>query len=228
MKMVVSLLALLCVARAVAGAPTDDKNANQPQIGNLSVLFKGDTLEVYLNGAKFHSSKGNDLRTIPLTVRSGDCIVFRVSSPFKYRMIRFAFVDQQGAVKFAGTPATTVIRKLSDPNAPAPKQQFESPAAKSGRPDSKNTAWQDAKLPDRAEPIGLPEKRVTYEIAFTVPAVEGARTETASTNTQLATNRLHKCFLSPAMLRRTMKRGLWPARQSRRPDQPFLGSKLTR
>jgi hypothetical protein len=174
MKAVLTLLGLVFAARVFASTPSDDKNPIQPLKGNLAVLLKGDTLEVYVNGEKVHSSNGNDLRTIPLALRSGDCIVFRANSPYTYRSIRFAFVDQRGAVSFVGTPATTVIRRLSGPSAAVPKQRFDAPTAKSGRSDPKNSAWQDAKLPANAEPIGLPEKRATYEIAFTVPAADQA------------------------------------------------------
>jgi serine/threonine protein kinase len=138
--------------------------------GTLAILFKGGTLDVFLNGQRIHQSAGDDLRSIPLTLSPGDQLVLRVNSSFYYRSVRCAFIADNPAASFIEKAATTAIRVSPDPKAPA--LAFDAPAATIGpHDDRQQTAWSDASLPATAEWIALPDSNTTYDIAFTVPPV---------------------------------------------------------
>jgi serine/threonine protein kinase len=147
----------------------------QPTIasrGTLAVLFKGGTLDVFLNGQRIHQSAGEDLRSIPLTLSPGDHLLLRLTSSFYYRSVRCAFIADNPAASFIETAAGTAIRATPERNFAAPATPFDAPAAATGpHDDRQQTLWSDASLPATAEWIALPEANTIYDLAFTVPPV---------------------------------------------------------
>ncbi len=86
--------------------------------GTLAILFKGGTLDLFLNGQRIHQSTGDDLRSIPLTLAPGDRIVLRLQSSFYYRSVRCAFVADNPAASFIEKAADAMIRPTPDPATP--------------------------------------------------------------------------------------------------------------
>jgi hypothetical protein len=164
---------------ATPSAPT--AGANNQALGDISsdgtlcIMFKGGTLELFVNGKSVKSVANNktpEIQRIPVTVHSGDVFLFRASSPFVYRSLRFAFLASDGSVIFSSKAGNAVIRPQPDPQTAVPNNQFNGTAGQIGRGDNKqNETWEENKLPKGAEWINLPQKGTLYEIAAAVPAV---------------------------------------------------------
>ena len=139
--------------------------------GNLAVLFKGGTLEAFLNGRRVHQSDGDDLRTIPMVLSPGDRIVLRVNSSFYYRSVQRAFIADDRPGSFVLTAASVVLQPAADPKLAPPVKLPQSPHPTIGSHDDRQQiVWNDASLPTLAEWIALPDSNTTYDLTFVVPS----------------------------------------------------------
>jgi hypothetical protein len=138
--------------------------------GNLVVLFKGGTLEAFLNGRRIHQSDGDDLRSIPVIVSPGDCIVLRVNSSFYYRSVRCAFIAEDRSDSFPLTASGAVLQPVVDPRSEAPTSLPEASHPAAGVHDEhQQIVWNGGSLPGAAEWIALPQPNTTYDLVFAVP-----------------------------------------------------------
>jgi TIR domain len=157
--------------RSPAGLADDAAAANQTTKGTLCVLCK-DNMEAFLNGKSILTSNANDnqVHKIPLMLNKGDVLLFRASSGFVFRDLRFAFVGVDNSIIFASKARDAILRPQPDAQAVVPADWFQGITPKAGRgSDPQNLAWTENHLPENAEWIQVPERNTLYEIEARVP-----------------------------------------------------------
>jgi serine/threonine protein kinase len=138
--------------------------------GELVLLFKGDELDLYVNGTlRTNMEPPRTVIRIPLDVVPGDKLVLRAISKYQFRGLRFAFVLDSDQPPIVWNLANVQVRETSR-DAPVIWQAGRRNRAEEGTSDkAQDKLWSDNSLPADAPWIGLPKKSKYYDLVFTLP-----------------------------------------------------------
>jgi hypothetical protein len=143
----------------------------QPPGDNMLVVEVKGAVSVYVNGELAGSGpESEQFHLMTMMLRPMDFLVIRTSSTTIYRGLKFAYTGGNGVDGFGGKPTAAMMRKVSNPDDPAPKQPFDGIEVTSGQGDPKQLkSFNKMGLSADADFIALPSKGTLYDIGYVVP-----------------------------------------------------------